>query len=227
MPLRRQRADGMPRHEPLARSLRRAARARRLASGEAAFSSSKAREHWFSAGTVRSDLASRRPRASLTVRDAQHHARRCWAGRARRRPRTTSRSIPKRSKSSSNEEARDPERRRVPHQLPEALRDCSRLHGELLWHVDSGAAARRRRAAVRALRFTKRRPPDGRAEETEACPPCRRTHRTRRNARDRDAQAVGDEPWVPAEREIVDGLQAALKASLVEKRAASVVARSF
>lgn len=120
------------------------------------------------------------------------------------------------------QEARDPERDAF-HTSCQGVARLQPTHGELLWHVDFW----RSRAAlaageVRALRFTNAGRLMVAPEETEAC---RRADA--RIARDEmrviaTRKAVGDEPWVPAEWEIVDGLQAALKASL-GARAASVV----
>ncbi|MGY6164121.1 cellulose biosynthesis protein BcsE [Paraburkholderia strydomiana] len=118
--------------------------------------------------------------------------------------------------------ARDPERDAF-HSSCQGVARLQHTHGELLWHVDvwrsrSALAA----GEVRALRFART---------------CRLMVAPQEDEADRLAQAriardelrviatrnvVGNEPWVPPEWEIVDGLQAALEASL-GARAASVV----
>jgi len=119
-------------------------------------------------------------------------------------------------------EARDPERDAF-HSSCEGVARLQHTHGELLWHVDfwrsrSALAA----GEVRALRFA-------RAGHLMVAPEEDETDRLAQARIARDEMrvvatraAVGDEPWVPPEWEIVDGLLAALQAGL-GARAASVV----
>ncbi len=118
--------------------------------------------------------------------------------------------------------ARDPQRDAF-HSSCQGVARLQHTHGELLWHVDfwrspSALAA----GEVRALRFAGagRLMVAPQEDEADRLAQARLARDEMRVIATR--AAVGNEPWVPPEWEIVDGLQAALEAGL-GARAASVV----